>query len=71
MQVTRCGASAVHLVTTAVSVDTEVTVTIDWDRRWEHMQQHSGKHNFYKLLLIVTFMNALLNIIKVSMFVKL
>ncbi|KAI0215837.1 Alanyl-tRNA editing protein Aarsd1-A [Lamellibrachia satsuma] len=44
VQVMRHGVTAVHLVTDAVSVDTDVTVTVDWERRWDNMQQHSGQH---------------------------
>jgi len=43
VKVTRRGATAVHLVTDAVAVDSDAAVTLDWARRWDHMQQHSGE----------------------------
>ena len=43
VKVTRRGATAVHLVIDAVTVDTDAVVTLDWTRRWDHMQQHSGE----------------------------
>ena len=43
VKVTRRGATAVHHVTDAVLVDSDAAVTLDWARRWDHMQQHSGE----------------------------
>ncbi|KAG0175484.1 Alanyl-tRNA editing protein Aarsd1 [Apophysomyces sp. BC1034] len=34
----------VHLTKEPVEVDKDVRVTLDWDRRWDHVQQHSGQH---------------------------
>jgi alanyl-tRNA synthetase len=34
----------VHLVDRAVSVGSAVAGTVDWPRRFDHMQQHSGQH---------------------------
>ncbi len=28
----------------ALPVDSEVEVRLDWQRRWDHMQQHSSQH---------------------------
>ena len=33
-----------HTCEQAVEVGTEVTGVIDWERRFDHMQQHSGEH---------------------------
>ena len=38
------GESIVHLCDTPLEVGEEVTGTIDWERRFDHMQQHSGEH---------------------------
>ena len=38
------GESIVHLCDTPLEVGAEVTGTIDWERRFDHMQQHSGEH---------------------------
>lgn len=44
LQVTRCGADAVHFVESALPVGKLVKQKIDWERRLDHMQQHSGQH---------------------------
>ena len=46
VSVTRRGTEAVHLVVPAVSwlPGTEVKQSLDWARRWDNMQQHSGQH---------------------------
>lgn len=44
LSVVRRGADAVHFVEQPFEVDVEVRVVVDWDRRWDHMQQHSGQH---------------------------
>lgn len=31
-----------HVVTTPVAVGSEVEVEVDWGRRYDHMQQHTG-----------------------------
>ncbi|GJQ77226.1 hypothetical protein Trydic_g14895 [Trypoxylus dichotomus] len=43
-QVVRKGAQAIHLLEEPLSVGDEVVQRIDWDRRLDHMQQHSGQH---------------------------
>ena len=43
MRVIRQGANAVHFVPEVIPEGTEVDVVVDWSRRFDHMQQHSGK----------------------------
>jgi len=43
LQVTRRVADAVHFVESALPVGKLVKQKIDWERRLDHMQQHSGK----------------------------
>ncbi|XP_013394504.1 alanyl-tRNA editing protein Aarsd1-B isoform X2 [Lingula anatina] len=43
-RVTRRGAEAVHFVQSDLEVNSEVNVTVDWTRRFDHMQQHSAQH---------------------------
>ncbi|XP_013407920.1 alanyl-tRNA editing protein Aarsd1-B-like [Lingula anatina] len=43
-RVTRRGAEAVHFVQSDLEVNSEVKVTVDWTRRFDHMQQHSAQH---------------------------
>eukprot|EP00040_Diaphanoeca_grandis_P012798 m.64749 g.64749 ORF g.64749 m.64749 type:complete len:468 (+) comp23473_c0_seq1:80-1483(+) len=38
------GGIAVHTTSTPIDVGSEVAVEVDWDRRWDNMQQHSGQH---------------------------
>ena len=38
------GENILHLCDTPLEVGEEVTGTIDWERRFDHMQQHSGEH---------------------------
>ena len=38
------GENILHLCDTPLEVGAEVTGTIDWERRFAHMQQHSGEH---------------------------
>jgi len=40
----RRGLDCVHIVAELVEVGASVTVTLDWERRFDHMQQHSGQH---------------------------
>jgi len=47
MAVRRRGKSAIHYVAAPLDVDSEVRVTVDWARRWDHMQQHSGRVSVY------------------------
>ncbi|ORY50970.1 ThrRS/AlaRS common domain-containing protein [Rhizoclosmatium globosum] len=45
--VVRRGFEPVHLVSATVAdlvVGSSVEVVVDWQRRWDHMQQHSGQH---------------------------
>ncbi|CAL8381793.1 alanyl-tRNA editing protein Aarsd1 [Gadus morhua] len=44
IKVTRHGADAVHFVSSSLEVGQEVQLKLDWDRRFDHMQQHSGQH---------------------------
>ncbi|XP_015248573.1 PREDICTED: alanyl-tRNA editing protein Aarsd1 [Cyprinodon variegatus] len=44
LRVTRQGPDAVHFVTSPVEVGQEVCVEVNWERRFDHMQQHSGQH---------------------------
>ncbi|CAB0009555.1 unnamed protein product [Nesidiocoris tenuis] len=43
-KVLRRGAEAVHYVEKPIDKGTVVKQTIDWERRLDHMQQHSGQH---------------------------
>lgn len=43
-QVTRKFDKALHFVTEPLSIGENVKQVIDWDRRFDHMQQHSGQH---------------------------
>ncbi|XP_041829321.1 alanyl-tRNA editing protein Aarsd1-like isoform X1 [Melanotaenia boesemani] len=44
LRVTRQGPDAIHFVASPLDVDREVHVKVDWERRFDHMQQHSGQH---------------------------
>lgn len=44
LRVTRLGPDAVHFVASPVQVGQEVRVEVDWERRFDHMQQHSGEN---------------------------
>ncbi|GBP08735.1 Alanyl-tRNA editing protein Aarsd1 [Eumeta japonica] len=44
LQVLRRGPEAVHFTNKPLEVGTEVTQKLNWDRRFDHMQQHSGQH---------------------------
>uniref|UniRef100_A0A667HST0 Threonyl/alanyl tRNA synthetase SAD domain-containing protein n=1 Tax=Lynx canadensis TaxID=61383 RepID=A0A667HST0_LYNCA len=44
LRVTRRGAQADHFTQTALAPGTAVQVRVDWERRFDHMQQHSGQH---------------------------
>ena len=37
------GENIIHLCDKPLEVGTEVSGTIDWERRFDHMQQHSGE----------------------------
>ncbi|ODQ81986.1 hypothetical protein BABINDRAFT_160202 [Babjeviella inositovora NRRL Y-12698] len=42
--VKRDGLIAKHITTEPLQVGSEVSLTLDWDKRWDHMQQHTGQH---------------------------
>ncbi|NXE70596.1 AASD1 protein, partial [Calcarius ornatus] len=44
LRVTRRGSEAVHFVPAALEPSAEVLLSLDWERRFDHMQQHSGQH---------------------------
>ncbi|XP_064177742.1 alanyl-tRNA editing protein Aarsd1-like isoform X2 [Anguilla rostrata] len=44
LRVTRQGSEAVHFVESALEVGSEARLEVDWERRFDHMQQHSGQH---------------------------
>ncbi|XP_035658313.1 alanyl-tRNA editing protein Aarsd1-like [Branchiostoma floridae] len=44
IRVTRKQNQAVHFVETPLEVGSEVKMEVDWTRRFDHMQQHSGQH---------------------------
>ncbi|NXI24334.1 AASD1 protein, partial [Sterrhoptilus dennistouni] len=44
LRVTRRGAEALHFVPAALEPGAEVLLSLDWERRFDHMQQHSGQH---------------------------
>ncbi|XP_046531361.1 alanyl-tRNA editing protein Aarsd1 [Equus quagga] len=44
LRVTRRGAQADHFTQTPLTPGREVQVRVDWERRFDHMQQHSGQH---------------------------
>ncbi|KAF6728437.1 Alanyl-tRNA editing protein Aarsd1 [Oryzias melastigma] len=44
LRVTRQGPDALHFVASALEAGQEVILKVDWDRRFDHMQQHSGQH---------------------------
>ncbi|KAM3591732.1 uncharacterized protein V6R79_006630 [Siganus canaliculatus] len=44
LRVVRQGPDALHFVTSPLEEGQEVHVKVDWERRFDHMQQHSGQH---------------------------
>ena len=38
----RRGTDAIHITDAALNVGDELKCVIDWQRRFDHMQQHSG-----------------------------
>lgn len=44
LRVTRQGPDAVHFVSSSLDPGQEVHLKVDWERRFDHMQQHSGQH---------------------------
>lgn len=45
LRVTRQGPDALHFVASPLEVGQEVQVRVDWERRFDHMQQHSGNNH--------------------------
>lgn len=43
LRVTRQGPEAIHFVGSPLEEGQEVQVKVDWERRFDHMQQHSGE----------------------------
>ncbi|XP_051850328.1 alanyl-tRNA editing protein Aarsd1-like isoform X3 [Antechinus flavipes] len=44
LRVTRRGPEAEHFLLTPLAPGSQVQVQLDWERRFDHMQQHSGQH---------------------------
>lgn len=44
LRVTRRGPEAVHFVQKELEPGASVLLSLDWERRFDHMQQHSGQH---------------------------
>ncbi|KAJ8035531.1 Alanyl-tRNA editing protein Aarsd1 [Holothuria leucospilota] len=44
LRITRVSDKAVHFMKEALEPGTEVHQIVDWSRRFDHMQQHSGQH---------------------------
>ncbi|KFO72112.1 Alanyl-tRNA editing protein Aarsd1-B, partial [Cuculus canorus] len=44
LRVSRQGSEAVHFVQAPLEPGAEVLLSLDWERRFDHMQQHSGQH---------------------------
>ena len=44
IDVQNIGGKAVHTLEGPVDVGAEADLVVDWRRRWDHMQQHSGQH---------------------------
>ncbi|KAJ8264572.1 hypothetical protein GJAV_G00150840 [Gymnothorax javanicus] len=44
LRVIRQGAEAVHFVKSPLQVGAEAELKLDWERRFDHMQQHTGQH---------------------------
>ncbi|ORY87992.1 Threonyl/alanyl tRNA synthetase [Protomyces lactucae-debilis] len=43
-RVMRRGLQAIHYTAKPISVGETVDIEVDWPRRWDHAQQHSGQH---------------------------
>lgn len=43
LRVMRQGPEAVHFITSALEEGQEVHIKLDWERRFDHMQQHTGE----------------------------
>uniref|UniRef100_A0A671S8M0 Alanyl-tRNA editing protein Aarsd1 n=1 Tax=Sinocyclocheilus anshuiensis TaxID=1608454 RepID=A0A671S8M0_9TELE len=44
LRVLRQGPEAVHFISSALEEGQEVHIKLDWERRFDHMQQHSSQH---------------------------
>ena len=44
LRVIRDGARAVHFTDAPLAEGENVHMAVDWKRRFDHMQQHSGQH---------------------------
>jgi len=44
LRVTRRGGDTLHYIRTPVDIGSKVKLKVDWPRRFDHMQQHSGQH---------------------------
>uniref|UniRef100_A0A8C2D9A7 Alanyl-tRNA synthetase domain containing 1 n=1 Tax=Cyprinus carpio TaxID=7962 RepID=A0A8C2D9A7_CYPCA len=44
LRVLRQGPEAVHFISSALEEGQDVHIKLDWERRFDHMQQHSGQH---------------------------
>lgn len=44
LRITRRGADAVNFVATEIPAGTNVHLKVDWAKRFDLMQQHSGQH---------------------------
>ena len=44
VHVSREGDSAVHYTDAPLEVGAQIQMRVNWERRWDHMQQHSGQH---------------------------
>lgn len=42
LKISRRGVDAVHFVSTEIPAGTDVNLEVDWARRFDHMQQHTG-----------------------------
>ena len=64
IKVERRGATAVHYALGEATPGSEVDIKIDWERRFDHMQQHTGmgKQNGGKNCIMYTYflLNSLL-----------
>ncbi|XP_021564064.1 alanyl-tRNA editing protein Aarsd1-like isoform X2 [Carlito syrichta] len=45
LRVTRRGIQADHFTQTPLDPGSQVLVRVDWERRFDHMQQHSASHH--------------------------
>lgn len=57
LRVTRQGPEAVHFVTSPLEGGQEVKVKVDWVRRFDHMQQHSGEWQQQETYIHVNLLN--------------